>query len=72
MATIHLFKEVPEVLEFYQNKFQYIHVDEYQDTNRAQYMLCQMIAAKHKRICVVGDSDQSIYRWRGADISEYP
>ena len=69
MATIHLFKEVPEVLEFYQNKFQYIHVDEYQDTNRAQYMLCQMIAAKHKRICVVGDSDQSIYRWRGADIT---
>lgn len=69
MATIHLFNEVPEVLEFYQNKFQYIHVDEYQDTNRAQYMLCQMIAAKHKRICVVGDSDQSIYRWRGADIT---
>lgn len=69
MATIHLFNEVPEVLEFYQNKFQYIHVDEYQDTNRAQYMLCQMIAAKHQRICVVGDSDQSIYRWRGADIS---
>ncbi|NEW08793.1 DNA helicase PcrA [Paenibacillus sp. SYP-B3998] len=69
MATIQLFKEVPEVLDFYQNKFQYIHVDEYQDTNRAQYMLCQMIAEKHKRICVVGDSDQSIYRWRGADIT---
>ncbi|GAA4874673.1 DNA helicase PcrA [Paenibacillus vulneris] len=69
MTTIQLFKEVPEVLEFYQNKFQYIHVDEYQDTNRAQYMLCLMLADKHKRICVVGDSDQSIYRWRGADIS---
>ncbi|WP_036746334.1 DNA helicase PcrA [Paenibacillus sp. UNC451MF] len=69
MTTINLFKEVPEVLEFYQNKFQYIHVDEYQDTNRAQYMLCLMLADKHKRICVVGDSDQSIYRWRGADIS---
>ncbi len=69
MTTIQLFKEVPEVLEFYQNKFQYIHVDEYQDTNRAQYLLCQMIADKHKRICVVGDGDQSIYRWRGADIS---
>lgn len=69
MTTIRLFKEVPEVLEFYQNKFQYIHVDEYQDTNRAQYMLCLMLADKHKRICVVGDSDQSIYRWRGADIS---
>lgn len=69
MTTIQLFKEVPEVLDFYQNKFQYIHVDEYQDTNRAQYMLCLMLADKHKRICVVGDSDQSIYRWRGADIS---
>ncbi|WP_282938875.1 DNA helicase PcrA [Paenibacillus sp. RC67] len=69
MTTIRLFQEVPEVLDFYQNKFQYIHVDEYQDTNRAQYMLCLMLADKHKRICVVGDSDQSIYRWRGADIS---
>ncbi|MDF2667816.1 MAG: ATP-dependent helicase PcrA [Paenibacillus sp.] len=69
MKTTELFKEVPEVLEFYQNKFQYIHVDEYQDTNRAQYMLCKMLADKHHRICVVGDSDQSIYRWRGADIS---
>ncbi|CAG7633434.1 ATP-dependent DNA helicase PcrA [Paenibacillus solanacearum] len=69
MTTIRLFQEVPEVLEFYQNKFQYLHVDEYQDTNRAQYMLCRMLADKFKRICVVGDSDQSIYRWRGADIS---
>ncbi|MWV46694.1 DNA helicase PcrA [Paenibacillus sp. HJL G12] len=69
MATIQLFKEVPEVLDFYQKKFQYVHVDEYQDTNRAQYMLCRMLADGHHRICVVGDSDQSIYRWRGADIS---
>lgn len=69
MATIQLFKEVPDVLDFYQKKFQYIHVDEYQDTNRAQYMLCRMLADGHHRICVVGDSDQSIYRWRGADIS---
>ncbi|MFF2912150.1 DNA helicase PcrA [Paenibacillus sp. NPDC057934] len=69
MATIQLFKEVPEVLDFYQKKFKYIHVDEYQDTNRAQYMLCRMLADSHHRICVVGDSDQSIYRWRGADIS---
>ncbi|GAK43434.1 DNA helicase PcrA [Paenibacillus urinalis] len=69
MTTIQLFKEVPEVLDFYQKKFQYIHVDEYQDTNRAQYMLTRMLADKHHRICVVGDSDQSIYRWRGADIS---
>lgn len=79
MMTIQLFKDVPEVLEFYQNKFRYIHVDEYQDTNRAQYMLCRMLADKHHNICVVGDSDQSIYRWRGADItnilnfeSDYP
>jgi DNA helicase II / ATP-dependent DNA helicase PcrA len=69
MTTIQLFTEMPEVLEHYQNKFQYVHVDEYQDTNRAQYMLCKMIADKHHRICVVGDSDQSIYRWRGADIT---
>ncbi|MFC4779483.1 DNA helicase PcrA [Paenibacillus sp. GCM10023252] len=69
MMTIKLFKDVPEVLEFYQNKFRYIHVDEYQDTNRAQYMLCNMLADKHHNICVVGDSDQSIYRWRGADIT---
>ncbi|PAD71876.1 DNA helicase PcrA [Paenibacillus campinasensis] len=69
MATIQLFKEEPEVLDFYQRKFQYIHVDEYQDTNRAQYMLCRMLADSHHRICVVGDSDQSIYRWRGADIT---
>lgn len=69
MTTIQLFKEVPEVLDFYQKKFKYIHVDEYQDTNRAQYMLCRMLADSHHRICVVGDSDQSIYRWRGADIT---
>ena len=69
MKTIQLFKEVPEALQFYQNKFRYIHVDEYQDTNRAQYMLVRMLADAHHNICVVGDSDQSIYRWRGADIS---
>lgn len=69
MMTVQLFKEEPEALEFYQNKFQYIHVDEYQDTNRAQYMLCRMLADRHHRICVVGDGDQSIYGWRGADIS---
>lgn len=69
MKTIELFQQVPEVLEYYQHKFQYIHVDEYQDTNRAQYMLCKLLAQKHRNICVVGDSDQSIYKWRGADIS---
>ncbi|WP_342506488.1 DNA helicase PcrA [Sporosarcina sp. FSL K6-2383] len=69
MMTLVLFERVPDVLEFYQNKFQYIHVDEYQDTNNAQYRLVNMLAKKFKNLCVVGDSDQSIYRWRGADIS---
>jgi DNA helicase-2/ATP-dependent DNA helicase PcrA len=69
MKTIELFKSEPEVMAFYQKKFHYIHVDEYQDTNRAQYMLCKMLAEQHHNLCVVGDSDQSIYRWRGADIT---
>ena len=69
MTTIQLFERVPEVLEFYQRKFQYIHVDEYQDTNKAQYLLVKHLASRFKNLCVVGDSDQSIYRWRGADIS---
>ncbi|RKD21078.1 ATP-dependent DNA helicase PcrA [Ammoniphilus oxalaticus] len=69
MVTIQLFQQAPEVLEFYQRKFRYIHVDEYQDTNRAQYLLVKMLADRHRNICVVGDSDQSIYRWRGADIT---
>ncbi|MFC5465096.1 DNA helicase PcrA [Lederbergia graminis] len=69
MVTIQLFHRVPDVLEFYQRKFQYIHVDEYQDTNRAQYTLVKLLAARLRNLCVVGDSDQSIYRWRGADIT---
>ncbi|HLS20728.1 MAG TPA: DNA helicase PcrA [Bacillota bacterium] len=69
MQTIHLFERVPEVLQYYQRRFQYIHVDEYQDTNHAQYKLVKMLSERYKNICVVGDSDQSIYRWRGADIS---
>jgi DNA helicase II / ATP-dependent DNA helicase PcrA len=69
MTTITLFMRVPEVLEYYQRKFQYIHVDEYQDTNRAQYMLVKLLAQRFQNLCVVGDSDQSIYRWRGADIT---
>lgn len=69
MITIQLFQRVPEVLEHYQRKFQYIHVDEYQDTNRAQYMLVKFLANRFQNLCVVGDSDQSIYRWRGADIA---
>ncbi|MBO8164759.1 MAG: DNA helicase PcrA [Brevibacillus sp.] len=69
MQTVRLFRDVPEVLDFYQKKFRYIHVDEYQDTNRAQYALISLIAAKYRNICCVGDADQSIYKWRGADIS---
>lgn len=68
MTIINLFERVPETLEYYQNKFQYIHVDEYQDTNKAQYTLVKLLANKFKNLCVVGDSDQSIYGWRGADI----
>lgn len=69
MQTIHLFTRVPEILEYYQRRFQYIHVDEYQDTNHAQYYLVKQLAARFQNLCVVGDSDQSIYAWRGADIS---
>lgn len=68
MKTIELFDTAPDVLEFYQRKFQYIHVDEYQDTNHAQYVLIKKLSDLHNNICVVGDSDQSIYKWRGADI----
>lgn len=69
METIHLFQRVPDVLTYYQHRFQYIHVDEYQDTNHAQYKLIKQLASRFQNICVVGDSDQSIYRWRGADMT---
>ncbi len=68
MLTVRLFEEAPHVLSYYQNKFQYIHVDEYQDTNHAQYRLVELLSARFKNICVVGDADQSIYGWRGADM----
>lgn len=68
MLTVRLFEENPEVLSYYQSKFQYIHVDEYQDTNHAQYRLVHLLAERFKNICVVGDADQSIYGWRGADM----
>lgn len=68
LQTIRLFKEAPQVLEAYQQRFQYIHVDEYQDTNLAQYTLVKMLCKKHGNLCVVGDDDQGIYSWRGADI----
>lgn len=67
--TYLLFKEEVDALDYYQNKFQYILVDEYQDTNGAQYKLVEMLAQKHQNLCVVGDDDQSIYGWRGADIT---
>lgn len=66
--TIYLFRKYPEVLERYQTKFQYVQCDEYQDTNHSQYMILQMLADKHKNLMVVGDSDQSIYGFRGANI----
>lgn len=68
MKTVELFKECPDVLDFYRNKFRYIMVDEYQDTSKAQYELIKLLAKQHQNICVVGDDDQSIYGWRGADI----
>ncbi|UOQ92022.1 DNA helicase PcrA [Halobacillus shinanisalinarum] len=68
MQTLTLFERLPEVLEYYQRRFQYIHVDEYQDTNHAQYQLVSYLASRYQNLCVVGDSDQSIYGWRGADI----
>ena len=68
LRTVQLFKGQPEVLEHYQERFRYILIDEYQDTNRAQYHLVNLLASKHRNICVVGDADQGIYSWRGATI----
>ncbi|MEX0832790.1 MAG: DNA helicase PcrA [Actinomycetota bacterium] len=66
--TVRLFHEHPEVLEHYQERFRYVLIDEYQDTNRAQYHLVNMLSSKHHNICVVGDADQGVYSWRGATI----
>lgn len=68
VLTVRLFAEHPEVLEHYQNRYKYVMVDEYQDTNHAQYRLVSMLAEKHQNLCVVGDDDQSIYKFRGATI----
>ncbi len=68
METVRLFQDHPEVLEHYQERFRYVLIDEYQDTNRAQYHLVNLLAAKHRNICVVGDADQGVYSWRGATI----
>ena len=65
---LEIFEDYPRILSKYRKKWKYILVDEYQDTNRAQFLLVKMLAEKHKQICVVGDDDQSIYGWRGADI----
>lgn len=78
-STVQLFQDQPQVLERYQQRFRYVMVDEYQDTNRAQYQLINLLASKYKNLCVVGDENQSIYGWRAADIrnilefeSDYP
>ena len=79
MRVVELFEQHPEVLAKYQGRWQQILVDEYQDTNRAQYLMCSMLAGKHRNLAVVGDDDQSIYSWRGANLrnildfeSDYP
>lgn len=69
LKPINLFEQHPDVLEQYQDRWRYVHIDEYQDTNRAQYVLAKMLAAKHRNLCVVGDDAQSIYAFRGADIA---
>ncbi|MFA6259197.1 MAG: UvrD-helicase domain-containing protein [Candidatus Peribacteraceae bacterium] len=68
LETVRLFHECPEVLQRYQNTWKYIHVDEYQDTNHTQYLLVSLLAKQHRNVCVIGDPDQSIYAFRGADI----
>jgi DNA helicase-2/ATP-dependent DNA helicase PcrA len=79
LETVRLFQEVPKVLERYQNTWKFVNVDEYQDTNHAQYLLISLLAGKNRNLCVIGDPDQSIYAFRGADIrnimefmTEYP
>jgi DNA helicase-2/ATP-dependent DNA helicase PcrA len=68
LEAVRLFQEAPDVLARYREKWRYLHVDEYQDTNRAQYLWVRALAATHHNLCVVGDDDQSIYSWRGADL----
>lgn len=68
MKTYFLLRDNPEILEMYQERFRFILVDEYQDTNMVQYRLLKLLASKYRNLCVVGDEDQSIYKWRGADI----
>ncbi|OGG29163.1 hypothetical protein A2973_01590 [Candidatus Gottesmanbacteria bacterium RIFCSPLOWO2_01_FULL_49_10] len=67
MTAVDLFQKHPPTLSYYQEKFHYVLIDEYQDTNRAQYVLTKLLSGRYKNICIVGDASQSIYRWRGAD-----
>lgn len=69
MKTVEIFKQFPDILDYYQERFKFISVDEYQDTNKAQYVLIKMLAEKYRNLCVIGDVDQSIYSWRGATIT---
>jgi ATP-dependent DNA helicase UvrD/PcrA len=69
LRTVKMLRDSPQVREKWQSRFQYIHVDEYQDTNRVQYELLRLLTGPKQNVCVVGDEDQSIYRWRGADVS---
>src|SRR5690349_19946113 len=68
LEAVELFEKSPDVLARYQDRWQYLHVDEYQDTNRPHYLWIGALSAKHRNLAVVGDDDQSIYRWPGADI----
>jgi DNA helicase-2/ATP-dependent DNA helicase PcrA len=68
LITVRLFESVPEVLDWYRRLWTHVLVDEYQDTNRAQYRIVQLLTQQHRQVCVVGDPDQSVYRWRGADM----
>lgn len=68
LKSVKLLKERKDILEMYQERWKYIHIDEYQDTNEVQYLMSRMLSEKHKNICVVGDADQNIYSWRGANL----
>ncbi len=68
LKAVKLLKENPEILKIYQEKWQYVHIDEYQDTNEVQYLMSRLLSESHKNICVVGDADQNIYSWRGANL----
>ena len=68
LEAVRLFEEAPEVLARYQDRWRYLHVDEYQDTNRPQYLWVRALAERYRNLAVVGDDDQSIYSWRGADL----